>query len=101
MTPVDARPAILTAPMPRQRRSLRLPSAPLTAALCAVIGAVFLFPAAAASLEFDRDAVAAGQWWRLLTSHLTHWGRQHLMWDLAVFALLGISMSARKLPKIY
>jgi rhomboid family GlyGly-CTERM serine protease len=54
-----------------------------------VIGAIFCSPAATAWLQFDRDAVAAGQWWRLLTSHLTHWNGENLLWNVVVFALLG------------
>ncbi len=71
------------------RRNRHLPPIHLTAALCAVLGLVFLWPAATAWLEFDRQAVASGQWWRLLSAQLAHWNAEHLFWDAIVFAALG------------
>jgi rhomboid family GlyGly-CTERM serine protease len=44
-----------------------------------------------AALRYERDAVAAGQWWRLITAHLVHLDLEHavlnalglvLMWSL-------------------
>ena len=78
-----------------QQRRIRLPSCSLTAALLLVIGAVFCSPAATALMEFDRGAVAGGQWWRLVTSNLTHWNGQNLFWNAAVFAVLGCLCEAR------
>lgn len=40
-------------------------------------------------LQLDFAAVAQGQWWRIWTGHLTHYGGQHLFWDLLMFAVLG------------
>ncbi len=57
----------------------------------AVVLAIILIqclPAAQAALEFDRHAVGAGQVWRLLTCHLTHWSWSHLAADLAAFVVL-------------
>jgi len=39
--------------------------------------------------QFDRAAVAHGQVWRFFTAHLTHFGSDHLRWDLIAFAVLG------------
>ena len=39
--------------------------------------------------EFRRSAIREGELWRLLTSHFSHFGWNHLMWDLAVFGALG------------
>ncbi len=91
---MDASCPITTAPGLAQRR-IRLPSFSLTAVLLLVIGAVFCSPVATALLEFDRSAVAAGQWWRLVTSNLTHWSAQNLFWNLVVFAVLGCLCEAR------
>lgn len=50
----------------------------------------------AAALEFDRDAILAGEAWRLVTGHLTHWSWEHVFWDLALFvALAGVALRAR------
>jgi rhomboid family GlyGly-CTERM serine protease len=40
-------------------------------------------------MQFDRHAVACGQYWRIVTGHFTHWSAEHLMWDVIVFAALG------------
>lgn len=39
--------------------------------------------------QYDRAAIGAGQFWRVVTCHLTHCSWDHLFWDAAMFALLG------------
>ncbi len=39
-------------------------------------------------LRYQRDALAQGEWWRLLTGHLVHLGPAHLAWDLAALVLI-------------
>ena len=39
--------------------------------------------------QYDRGAILGGEWWRVVTGHLTHWSLDHLFWDLIVFAVLG------------
>ncbi len=51
--------------------------------------ALFFWPEATAALQFERAAVDAGQLWRLVTGHWTHWTADHLIWDLFVFLALG------------
>ena len=46
-------------------------------------------------IEYERTALAAGQWWRAVTSHLAHWSGDHLLWDVATFAALG-SLAERR-----
>lgn len=46
-------------------------------------------------LELDRAAVAAGESWRMITAHWTHWSTDHLAWDLAVFVVLGVLAETR------
>jgi len=41
-------------------------------------------------LQFDRSAFAAGEVWRLLSCHLTHWSFDHLLWDVVALAVLGL-----------
>ncbi|MDH4318525.1 MAG: rhombosortase [Desulfobulbaceae bacterium] len=42
------------------------------------------------ALEYDRAAVAGGEVWRIVTGHFIHWNLGHLLWNVAVFCLLGI-----------
>lgn len=63
-----------------------------TWALAAIVVAAVLaqgHPAAVSVLEFDRARIAAGEWWRLLTCHLVHYGWPHTLADMAVFAALA------------
>jgi rhomboid family GlyGly-CTERM serine protease len=55
--------------------------------LCTEIGG----DAARLALRYDRDAIASGEWWRLITAHFVHLGLEHaalnalglvLMWAL-------------------
>jgi rhomboid family GlyGly-CTERM serine protease len=39
-------------------------------------------------LRYDRDALAAGQWWRLLSAHVIHLGFEHALLDVAGLALM-------------
>ncbi len=59
-----------------------------------------VFPSLAAGLQLDFAAVAAGQWWRLLSGHLTHFGSQHLFWDVLMFVVLGAACE-RQHPRIF
>jgi rhomboid family GlyGly-CTERM serine protease len=43
---------------------------------------------AASYLEFDRLAILDGEWWRLLTGHVTHYGWWHLTTNLIYLAAL-------------
>ena len=56
---------------------------------------VFLSDARSARLQYDRAALAAGEVWRLVTCHWTHWSPDHLAWDAATFALLGWACARR------
>jgi rhomboid family GlyGly-CTERM serine protease len=46
-------------------------------------------PAVGEAFEFERDKILAGQWWRLWSAHLAHFGWSHFAWNAAVFALTG------------
>lgn len=61
----------------------------LTLAFSALAIAVHCLPALTLGWQFDRDAVAHGQVWRFFTAHLTHFGTDHLRWDVIAFAVLG------------
>lgn len=74
------------------RRAVVAPSLILLPA--ALVSAVALrWPAAAATLVLDRDAVAQGQWWRLWSGHLMHLDMPHALLNLvalAVIVMLGL-----------
>jgi rhomboid family GlyGly-CTERM serine protease len=40
-------------------------------------------------LLYDRAAIRAGEYWRLLSGHLVHLDAGHLAWNLAAFVVLG------------
>ena len=42
-------------------------------------------------LELDPDAVRRGEWWRLLSGHLTHFSTDHLLWCVLAFFGLGVA----------
>ncbi len=67
----------------------------LLAGLLALAIIAQAWPALAGWLQFDRAAVAAGQWWRPLTCHLTHYGWRHLGVNLGVASILAAVGVAR------
>ena len=46
-------------------------------------------PGAQAVLEFDRDAIRDGQWWRVATGNFVHYDWTHLAANLGTFAALA------------
>lgn len=63
--------------------------------LAAAVLSAAAIPGAAAWLEWDRARVAQGEAWRLVTCHLTHFTPDHLLWDAAVFIVLGAAVERR------
>jgi len=57
-----------------------------TVVLAALLAQVW--PAGRDALAFHRPAVAAGEWWRVVTGHLVHCDWRHLVADVGAFALL-------------
>lgn len=45
-------------------------------------------------LIYDRAAIRAGDWWRLVTGHLVHAGWLHMVFNLAALLILGGLLSA-------
>lgn len=66
-----------------------------TLLLCGIAAFVFFRPSLGALLIFDRDAIAAGEWWRLLTGNLVHLSGMHLSLDLAALLLIGTIVELR------
>jgi rhomboid family GlyGly-CTERM serine protease len=48
----------------------------------------------ASSVEYTRNAIASGQWWRLWTGQFCHWSALHLAGNLA--AVAGLALVAGK-----
>jgi rhomboid family GlyGly-CTERM serine protease len=47
--------------------------------------------------QYDRSAIQNGQWWRMLTGHLTHWNVDHWIWDWSTFVALSL-VALRQAP---
>jgi rhomboid family GlyGly-CTERM serine protease len=76
---------------PPSRASTRMPGLAviLLAAACGMLAvAIFVTPSLSSALQYDRDAVAAGELWRVVTCHWTHWSADHLFWDVTTLAAL-------------
>jgi rhomboid family GlyGly-CTERM serine protease len=52
-----------------------------------------------AALQYQRGAIATGEWWRLVTAHLVHLNARHLLLDGAGLVLLWV-LYARALPAV-
>lgn len=46
-------------------------------------------------LIYDRPAVARGEWWRLWTGHVVHFGWPHFVSDTGLFVILGFLLEKR------
>jgi len=56
------------------------------------VAALFALPALAGlaeTFEWRRTAVLSGEWWRVLTGHLSHTSVPNLLWNLGTFLVLG------------
>ena len=49
-------------------------------------------------LRWDREGIAAGEWWRLVTGHFVHLGPGHLLLNLAGLALVWALVGDRYRP---
>src|SRR5690606_17108642 len=66
------------------------PSLWLSICLCALLLALGAFPTITEPLlQFDRQRIEGGEWWRLLSGHFVHYGAYHLLMNVAALALCG------------
>jgi rhomboid family GlyGly-CTERM serine protease len=56
-------------------------------------------PAAGELLRYDRAAIAAGQWWRLLTAHIAHLGLHHAILNALGLVLLWALLAREWRPR--
>ena len=52
-------------------------------------------------LEFNREAIDRGQWWRLITGHWVHYGFYHLLMNSAALLLCGYVLLTELKPSHY
>ncbi|MDI1250955.1 MAG: rhombosortase [Lacunisphaera sp.] len=80
-------------------RSLRslLPGRPPWAFLAVSLAVLViqLNPAWRDALLYDRGALAQGEWWRIWTGHLVHFGWPHFVADAGLLFILGWLLEAR------
>jgi len=88
VTTVSSSDSSPSSPLPAPERARSRVWASLLFSSLAVV--IYLGPALGEWFAYDRTAIAAGQLWRLVTGHWTHWTADHLAWDLVVFAVLGV-----------
>ena len=58
--------------------------------LALILAIAALFGYAPDHLVYDRDAIRAGELWRLVTGHLVHLDAQHLLWNGIALGLIGL-----------
>src|SRR6185312_17082640 len=47
-------------------------------------------------LVYDRHAILAGQWWRMVTGHWVHFSPKHFLYDTAAFGIAGCMIESRR-----
>ncbi|MEX2114644.1 MAG: rhombosortase [Pirellulales bacterium] len=74
---------------------------PILTILCAAIAvAASTVPQWSGWFTYDRGAILAGETWRFLTGHVTHWNVDHLVWDVAIFGILGAMVERHDRPTL-
>ena len=66
-----------------------------TLCVVALAGLVWLFPGSADLLIYDRNAILAGEIWRLWTGHLVHFSLSHVVLDASALLICGWLLEAR------
>jgi len=77
----------MLAPVRRLFARDRLPWVYLAVAAAALV--IQVRPGWRPALLYDRAAVGAGEWWRIWTGHLVHFGWPHFVVDAGLFLILG------------
>lgn len=67
-------------------------------AIFAAALAVQLHPAWREALIYDRTALQHGEWWRIWTGHIVHFGWPHFIADGGLLAILGVTLG-REFPR--
>ena len=72
----------------------------ITPVIVALAWAAYHWPVLADFLIFDRSAVLAGEWWRILTAPLAHFSASHLFWNGLVLLLAGWVVERSHRPEL-
>jgi rhomboid family GlyGly-CTERM serine protease len=67
-----------------------LPIPVWTLALCAAAAVVYSAPQLQAALVYNREAIGAGEIWRLVTGNLVHFSGSHFIKDVAALLAIGL-----------
>lgn len=73
-----------------------MPNKPAASPLPSALGLVLLFvllalwPAAESLLSYQREAIAAGQWWRVFTAHFVHLNMAHALLNSVGTLMLAV-----------
>lgn len=76
-----------------------LPWWTLAVAILALLAHVI--PGVFERIYYLRPAILGGQWWRLLTCHLTHGSVSHMVWNVVVFLALGPLVERQMGRRVY
>jgi rhomboid family GlyGly-CTERM serine protease len=71
----------------------RIPWAFLLVGAAALLGQVH--PEWRSTLVYDRTGIGRGEWWRLWTGHLVHFGWPHFVADAGLFLIMGWLLAHR------
>lgn len=66
-----------------------------TVLLCSIATAIYLVPPLAGVAIYDREAIAGGEWWRLITGNLVHLSPLHLIFDVVALSVVGTVIELR------
>lgn len=80
--------------------SLQAMKVKVTAIVTLVVVAIQFSESWITRSQFEFARVVEGEIWRIWTGHLTHFGWNHLFWDLLMFVVLGI-VCERKFKERY
>jgi rhomboid family GlyGly-CTERM serine protease len=67
-------------------------------ALAAFALAAQLLPGWREALIYERGAIAAGEWWRVWTGHVVHFGWPHFLADCGLLLIIGATI-AKEFPR--
>ncbi len=62
---------------------------------------LYVFPHYSEAMQFDRQAIKSGAWWRLLSAQCTHWTIDHLFWNCSTTFLLWQLCERKRLLALF